>query len=649
MKKLLLLILSLVLLTSSACSSGDLFDVKEEIKEEIRKELILEMRSEEKREKDAIISEEMRLEKEKEEKMTEILQDTEDREGEVKNDTDEETFDNDSKEFTFTSELLDFTAIDTLEVNWHKEAKEIDKFTFISEERMLKILRDLVIYPETYYDTKTKSQQPFELTYEKMKNPLSNVLSYYETGEIQNGKIYTLVYSPCSLNVEPGMCMEKSGVFRFLFVNSNLYLLDNFNRLPTNDEGKYKYILNELFGDSVLKNINDIGLYADDKIIVNGTEIYIEDRFYNVAYKNFTLPHLNNGDKFIGEDSKGNKFYEVSNGCVLVKNADGSISSYYYDLDFIPKEENITTKSVEKVKITWNDGSQNEDYYIITPMGGCGGYSGCYSVRDDRDEKDLEGLEIVGKTSDDRNVLAFNCIDPESNENIKFQYNAFWAEEKPSIEEFCIQRPLLYIENDFGTLLKFIKEGFEVAAECGKPVIYLYPEETMDIEVKVAPNGGFTYTEPEYNDGWFVSSTPESEIYNYENKETYPYLFWEGIALQYEMPEEGFVFSAEELENGLREKLELLGLIEKEIDDFMEFWYPRILESDAPYYFVSFLEQKLFDELAPLEVTPSPDTIIRVFMDYKPLEEKVEVVEPVIITPKRNGFIVSEWGGELRP
>lgn len=47
----------------------------------------------------------------------------------------------------------------------------------------------------------------------------------------------------------------------------------------------------------------------------------------------------------------------------------------------------------------------------------------------------------------------------------------------------------------------------------------------------------------------------------------------------------------------------------------------------------------------PIEITPNPDTIIRVLMTFKGLEEPMEVEEQKLITPNRNGFVAVEWGG----
>ena len=47
----------------------------------------------------------------------------------------------------------------------------------------------------------------------------------------------------------------------------------------------------------------------------------------------------------------------------------------------------------------------------------------------------------------------------------------------------------------------------------------------------------------------------------------------------------------------------------------------------------------------PLEITPMPDTVIRVLMTFKGLEKPIDVKEQMINTPTRNGFTVVEWGG----
>ena len=51
------------------------------------------------------------------------------------------------------------------------------------------------------------------------------------------------------------------------------------------------------------------------------------------------------------------------------------------------------------------------------------------------------------------------------------------------------------------------------------------------------------------------------------------------------------------------------------------------------------------NENMPLTVTPKPDNVIRVMMDFKGLSKKIDVKEQQLITPDRTGYTVVEWGG----
>ena len=46
-----------------------------------------------------------------------------------------------------------------------------------------------------------------------------------------------------------------------------------------------------------------------------------------------------------------------------------------------------------------------------------------------------------------------------------------------------------------------------------------------------------------------------------------------------------------------------------------------------------------------LNITPSPDSIIRIVMEFKALDKEINVKEQILQTPQRNGFVVVEWGG----
>ncbi len=186
----------------------------------------------------------------------------------------------------------------------------------------------------------------------------------------------------------------------------------------------------------------------------------------------------------------------------------------------------------------------------------------------------------------------------------------------------------------------YLHEG---GVEMAKPVIYLYPEEETDITVKVYPQNGFSRTEPAYNNGWEVTAKPDGTIINKSDGKKYPYLFWESEDYSATESNEGFVVKTGELSLFFTEKLAILGLNHKEIDDFLDFWIPILNKGN--YYYIHFFDRESLDDLAPLVVDPEPDTVIRVFFDSKPLDNPVNVEEQELVKVERVGFTVAEWGG----
>ncbi len=219
----------------------------------------------------------------------------------------------------------------------------------------------------------------------------------------------------------------------------------------------------------------------------------------------------------------------------------------------------------------------------------------------------------------------------------------------PTFEQYVAQHPILFLQDPWGRWIGLEEMDYPNLTDGGKgkPVIYLYPTKTERVSVEVDPIGGFTKTDPAYHNGWDVMATPDSVLTNLSDGKTYPYLFWEGGAKGIvKTPTEGFVVAQAGIPALLTDKLALLGLNAKERADFISFWVPRL--SKAPYYFITFVPKSEMDRVAPLTVTPSPDTVIRVLMDYKALSAPVSVKPLQITTPVRTGFTIVEWGGIIR-
>jgi len=186
----------------------------------------------------------------------------------------------------------------------------------------------------------------------------------------------------------------------------------------------------------------------------------------------------------------------------------------------------------------------------------------------------------------------------------------------------------------------------EEETQDAKPVLYLYPETETEVSVKLNYSGKLTATYPAYEDGWDVVAQPDGTLTDPETGRTYYCLFWEGISgAEYDLSE-GFVVPGSETEAFLENALETLGLTDREAQEFIIYWLPQMQEN--PYNLISF-QQEAYTESAALEITPKPDSLLRVFMAWKALEELVEVAPQTLKGFDRTGFTVVEWGGAKIP
>ncbi len=176
-----------------------------------------------------------------------------------------------------------------------------------------------------------------------------------------------------------------------------------------------------------------------------------------------------------------------------------------------------------------------------------------------------------------------------------------------------------------------------------KPVIYLYPEQTTDVTVTLGyPNEQLTYTYPTYEGGWRVRADPDGRLTNLKDGSTHYYLFWEGGKKIDWHLSEGFVIKSSETEAFLREKLAFMGLTPREYNDFITYWVPEM--SQNPYNLISFSTEQ-YEALAPLSISPAPDSMLRVHMVYKGLSQPVKVQSQTLVPWQRTGFAAVEWGG----
>ncbi len=176
-----------------------------------------------------------------------------------------------------------------------------------------------------------------------------------------------------------------------------------------------------------------------------------------------------------------------------------------------------------------------------------------------------------------------------------------------------------------------------------KPVMYIYPEKEMDLNIKFGHEDYIEVSYPKYKDSWNIHVDTDGTIYDYDTDRNYYALYWEAKDNVIEDFNDGFVVKGEDVTSFLEEKLEILGLNEREINEFIIYWLP-IMEKNK-YNLIRFRTTEEVNEYMPLEISENPDTLIRVIMDFKALDKKITVKEQKLEKVERKGYTIVEWGG----
>ncbi len=208
------------------------------------------------------------------------------------------------------------------------------------------------------------------------------------------------------------------------------------------------------------------------------------------------------------------------------------------------------------------------------------------------------------------------------------------------------------VESDKGSTLKLgtIRSSRDYVYEwwypsC-KPALYLYPDKEKSFDISLKPFGFLTQSIPSYPlfGSWKnVLAKPNGQLtYRGSN---YDYLYYEGKAFYVKVPPSAFTVKGSELDEFFTAVLPQLGLNEKELADFKQYWLARLNTTDS-YYAISVLPREEIDRLETMEISPLPDTLIRVRLFIKKLPSPKTYPLPIIEKQSiRLGTTVVDWGG----
>ena len=181
-----------------------------------------------------------------------------------------------------------------------------------------------------------------------------------------------------------------------------------------------------------------------------------------------------------------------------------------------------------------------------------------------------------------------------------------------------------------------------------KPIIYLYPTTETEVNVKLWTPENLSHTYPKYNweKWWNVIAQPNWDLEDMDTWRKLYALYWEWKNSIEANFDEWFVVKWEDIIPFLEEKLAILWLNERESEEFIIYWLPQMENNE--YNLIRFETMEEQNENMPLNITPTPDTIIRVMMDWKAIDEPINIPEQKLETPERIWFTVVEWWGSPR-
>lgn len=184
-----------------------------------------------------------------------------------------------------------------------------------------------------------------------------------------------------------------------------------------------------------------------------------------------------------------------------------------------------------------------------------------------------------------------------------------------------------------------------------KPVIYLYPEAPMYVDVSLRTAGKIVASDPLYPAGGWkqVFAHPNGKLV-YKEK-TYRELFYETEVTPFTKPPKGISIKSTDLKKDLSKILLRLGLNSFEKQEFLDYWVPKLEKTGAPYIKFSIVEAQEKERIDHVEISPKPDTMIQ-FLAYFVLLQKPyngPLLELPATSQKRIGFTAVEWGGSIEP
>ncbi len=206
-----------------------------------------------------------------------------------------------------------------------------------------------------------------------------------------------------------------------------------------------------------------------------------------------------------------------------------------------------------------------------------------------------------------------------------------------------------------------------------KPAIYLYPEKTTQISVKLDKTIKYNNVIPKYKKGWFVEAEPNGYLRDLQPKYTkcsklpykefgfeyskqaceinkYPYIYWDGVQLVKPLPkkEVGFIVAKNDIESFLTARADEMKFLETEKSEFVRYWKKQMQDTNWKNFKVYFLQNEEVDDYYPIYVEPKPVSSNRVQIIISKAKKNEKLPAQTLVPFNRDGYTLVEWGGIIK-
>ena len=364
----------------------------------------------------------------------------------------------------------------------------------------------------------------------------------------------------------------------------------------------------------------------------NGTYIYHAEStdalFYKDIYNENLKRIVSNTNEFETDIGSDGNLYVNNKGIVNVYNNEGKKikSSKKYDVKQIVgeyivaiKDNNliITTVDSNETKLT----SWNKKYNYLHV-----GLSGWYT------DNGKHGIYLVVQ-------------DDKANKNDIWEYCKTHnycggeIESKKDLDEYDLGYEYYYIPET--------KEVGKIPTYIGgyaKPVLYLYPKKETKVTVTFDNPESLTTTYPKYDKNWIVNAKPNGDLYDLNNKYYYA-LYWEEKPNHNIDFKEGFYVTKDNAIEFLEEKLSYIGFNQKERNEFIMYWLPVLERNEKNLVYFELTNER--EKYSKINISPKPDSLLRVAIHVKKINNEVKIKEQKLTKFNRKGFTAVEWGGVI--